>query len=141
MAAKHLTKDCLFCKIIRGEIPSNKVAETEKSYCFLDINPLSKGHALVIPKFHAEFVHQVPDDFLADILPLAKKVALASGLDASQYNILQNNGPMAHQVVPHVHFHIIPKPSAEQGLKIGWPQQQVTQEELKATLKSITDKL
>ncbi|KAL1932672.1 hypothetical protein VTP01DRAFT_8350 [Rhizomucor pusillus] len=125
----------------RGEIPSHKVAETDKSYAFLDINPLSEGHMLVIPKYHAEFFHQVPDEYLADILPLARKCALASGLGEGQYNLLQNNGPMAHQVVPHVHFHIIPKPNPEQGLKVGWPQQQVTQDQLKATLQRIKEKL
>ncbi|KAI8388153.1 HIT-like domain-containing protein [Radiomyces spectabilis] len=139
MATTHLTDDCIFCKIIRGEIPSHKVAETDKSYCFLDINPLSEGHALVIPKYHAQFFHELPDDHLADLLPLAKKVAVASGLD--QYNLLQNNGAMAHQVVPHVHFHIIPKPSQEQGLKIGWPQQQPSQDDLKKTLGRIKEKL
>ncbi|KAG0165810.1 Adenosine 5'-monophosphoramidase [Apophysomyces sp. BC1034] len=139
MSPSHLTDDCIFCKIIRGEIPSHKIAETEKSYAFLDINPLSEGHALVIPKYHAEFVHQLPDDHLADILPLAKKVAVASGLD--QYNLLQNNGPMAHQVVPHVHFHIIPKPNPEEGLKIGWPQQPTDHGKLKKTLDRIQEKL
>ncbi|KAL0084890.1 HIT-like domain-containing protein [Phycomyces blakesleeanus] len=137
--ATHLTDNCLFCKIIRGEIPSHKVAETEKSFCFLDINPLSEGHALVIPKYHAEFFHQLPEDHLADILPLAKKVAVASGL--KEYNLLQNNGPMAHQVVPHVHFHIIPKNKPEDGLKIGWPQLQPSQDSLKATLARIKEKL
>ncbi|KAI8880428.1 HIT-like protein [Backusella circina FSU 941] len=141
MANEHLTADCIFCKIIRGEIPSLKVAETDKTYCFLDINPLSEGHALVIPKYHAEFFHQVPDDILADMLPLAKKVAIASGLDAGQYNLLQNNGRMAHQEVPHVHFHIIPKPNPEEGLTVGWPQQKVTQDNLKETLGRIKEKL
>ncbi|KAI8328248.1 HIT-like domain-containing protein [Chlamydoabsidia padenii] len=139
MAHQHLTDDCLFCKIIRGEIPSNKIAETDKSYAFLDINPLSEGHTLVIPKYHAEFFHQVPEDYLADILPLAKKVAVAQGFD--QYNLLQNNGPMAHQVVKHVHFHIINKPNKEEGLGIVWPQQQVTQDQLKGTLSKIKEKL
>ncbi|CAO3657254.1 unnamed protein product [Mucor hiemalis] len=138
---QHLDDNCLFCKIIKGEIPSFKIAETEKSYCFLDINPLSEGHALVIPKYHAEFLHQVPDDVLADMLPLAKKAALANGLDQSQYNILQNNGPMAHQVVKHVHFHIIPKPNPEQGLKIVWDQLTVSQDDLKKTLGHIKEKL
>ncbi|ORY99386.1 HIT-like domain-containing protein [Syncephalastrum racemosum] len=138
---KHLTENCIFCKIIRGEIPSHKVAETEKSYCFLDINPLSEGHCLVIPKYHAEYFHLVPDEYLADILPLARKVALASGLADGQYNLLQNNGPMAHQQVFHVHFHIIPKPNPEQGLKVGWPMQKVEQNDLKATLDRIKEKL
>ncbi|KAI8643323.1 HIT-like domain-containing protein [Parasitella parasitica] len=137
----NLTDDCLFCKIIRGEIGSLKIIETDKSYSFLDINPLSEGHALVIPKYHAEFFHQVPDDILADMLPLAKKVALAIGLKEGQYNLLQNNGKMAHQQVPHVHFHIIPKPDAEQGLQIGWPQQKVEQDDLKKTLDRIKEKL
>ncbi|KAG0802128.1 hypothetical protein G6F62_013602 [Rhizopus arrhizus] len=90
---------------------------------------------------HAQFFHQVPDDVLADMLPLAKKVAIAIGLEDGQYNLLQNNGPMAHQVVPHVHFHIIPKPNPEEGLKIGWPQKQVTPEDLKKTLGRIKEKL
>ncbi|KAI9314783.1 HIT-like domain-containing protein [Dichotomocladium elegans] len=141
MAHEHLTADCIFCKIIRGEIPSYKIAETDKNYCFLDINPISKGHLLVIPKYHAEFFHQVPDEYLADLLPLARKVAIASGLEDGQYNVLQNNGPMAHQVVPHVHFHIIPKPNPEQGLVVGWPMQSVTQDELKETWARITNKL
>ncbi|KAI8141145.1 HIT-like domain-containing protein [Fennellomyces sp. T-0311] len=141
MASEHLIVDCIFCKIIRGEIPSHKIAETDKAYSFLDINPISDGHALVIPKYHSEFFHQVPDDYLADILPLARKVALASGLDEGQYNLLQNNGPMAHQVVPHVHFHIIPKPSPEKGLKIGWPMEEASQDHLKGTLLRIKEKL
>ncbi|KAI7866725.1 HIT-like domain-containing protein [Spinellus fusiger] len=139
MSTSHLADDCIFCKIIRGGIPSYKIAETEKSFAFLDINPLSEGHTLIIPKFHAEFMHQLPESYLTDTLPLARKIALASGLD--QYNILQNNGPMAHQVVPHVHFHIIPKTNPEDGMSIGWPQISPTQDELKATLARIKEKL
>ena len=100
---------CLFCRIVKGEIPSYKLIETAKSFAFLDIGPLSKGHALVIPKEHAEQMHQLSDESLADILPVAKKIANAIG--AKDYNILQNNGKEAHQVVMHVHFHIIPKKS------------------------------
>ncbi|CAO0792194.1 unnamed protein product [Mucor circinelloides] len=142
MSTEHLSDSCLFCKIIKGDIPSCKIIETDKSYSFLDINPLSEGHALVIPKYHAEFFHQVPDDILADMLPVAKKVALAIGLADGQYNLLQNNGRMAHQEVPHVHFHIIPKPNPEQGLIVGWPQlKDVTQDQLKNTLGRIKEKL
>ena len=108
---------CIFCKIISGEIPSAKLYETAKSYAFFDIDPLSKGHVLVIPKEHAEKMHQLSDDSLTDILVIAKKIALA--LKVENYNILQNNGALAHQVVPHVHFHLIPKTKNE-GLGIGW---------------------
>ncbi|KAG8983378.1 hypothetical protein FRB94_007005 [Tulasnella sp. JGI-2019a] len=129
---------CLFCKIIKGEIPSLKILETELSYAFMDINPLAKGHSLIIPKFHAEKLHEVPDESLADVMPIAKKIALAIG--SPDYNILQNNGAIAHQVVKHVHFHVIPKPaeSDKEGLVIGWPQQKLTQEQLQEELSKIT---
>ncbi|KAH9175123.1 HIT-like domain-containing protein [Lactarius sanguifluus] len=128
-AVKSLST-CIFCKIIKGEIPSLKLLETEFTFSFLDINPLSKGHSLVIPKFHGEKLHDVPDEYLADTLSIAKKIAIAQGVE--NYNILQNNGRIAHQEVDHVHFHVIPKPSASktEGLVIEWPQQTVSKEEL-----------
>ncbi|KAF9013485.1 HIT-like protein [Cyathus striatus] len=140
MAAKSLAA-CIFCKIIKGEIPSFKLVETELSFSFLDIGPLSKGHALIIPKHHAEKMHELPDEYLTDVLPIAKKIAVAQGLE--NYNILQNNGRIAHQEVPHVHFHVIPKPSesAEEGLVIGWPVQKLTKEELEQIYNDIKGKL
>jgi len=132
---------CIFCKIIKGDIPSFKLLETDLSYAFMDINPLAKGHALVIPKFHAEKLHEVPDNHLIDILPVAKKIVLALG--ATDYNILENNGSIAHQVVKHVHFHVIPKPSASdaEGLVIGWPQQKVEMKDLAQQLEDLKTKL
>jgi len=139
-SAKTLAS-CIFCKIVKGEIPSFKLIETESSYSFLDINPLAKGHSLVIPKFHAEKMHELPDDSLLDILHVAKRIAVATG--AENYNILQNNGRIAHQEVDHVHFHIIPKPSAtdSEGLVIGWPQQKLAMEELSKIHEEIKGKL
>ncbi|ORX82162.1 HIT-like protein [Basidiobolus meristosporus CBS 931.73] len=134
-----LAADCIFCKIIQGTIPSSKVLETKLSYAFLDLQPLSKGHVLVIPKHHAQFLHQVPDEHLADMLPVAKKIAAALG--AENYNVLQNNGSLAHQAVNHVHFHIIPKPCEEQGLGVRWNSLKPTQEDLKNTLQEIQKKL
>jgi len=138
--AKSLAS-CLFCRIIRGEIPSYKLVETELSFSFLDIGPLSKGHALVIPKYHAAKLHEVPDEYLADVMPIAKKIAVALG--AENYNILQNNGRIAHQLVDHVHFHIIPKPSEsnEEGLVIGWPSQDQSREELAKLQEELVGKL
>ncbi|RKP13176.1 HIT-like domain-containing protein, partial [Piptocephalis cylindrospora] len=78
-------------------------------------------HTLVIPKEHGEFLHNLSDASLADLLPLAKRVAKSLPGGPGQYNVLQNNGKLAHQVVPHVHVHIIPKPNAEEGLGVGWP--------------------
>ncbi|CAE6452338.1 unnamed protein product [Rhizoctonia solani] len=132
---------CIFCKIIKGEIPSKKLLETQYSYAFLDINPLSKGHSLVIPKYHGEKLHDIPDEYLADMMPVAKKLALATG--ATDYNILQNNGKIAHQVVDHVHFHVIPKPSATdtEGLVVGWPQKPADLAELDKLLEDMKGKL
>ncbi|KAF8635960.1 hypothetical protein AX15_000125 [Amanita polypyramis BW_CC] len=138
--AKSLAS-CIFCKIIKGEIPSFKLIETELSYSFLDIEPLSRGHALIIPKYHAEKMHELPDEYLSDAMPIAKKIALAQGLE--NYNVLQNNGVIAHQVVPHVHFHVIPKPSTseQEGLVIGWPSQSVSKDDLKKLHDQLVGKL
>lgn len=113
--------ETIFSKIIRGEIPCHKVYEDDAVLAFLDINPLSPGHTLVIPKEEKAYVHELSDDSAAAIgrvLPrLARAVMEATG--ASDYNILQNNGAAAHQAVFHVHFHIIPK-FDDGGLGIGW---------------------
>ena len=107
----------LFEKIVAGDIPSYKLYEDELVYAFLDINPLAPGHTLLIPKVKYETLDQVPEETAAAIgraLPaLARAVMKATG--TKDYNILQNNGRPAHQEVPHVHFHIIPKPNTEQG--------------------------
>ncbi|KAI0122076.1 HIT-like protein [Daldinia grandis] len=130
---------CIFCKIIKGEIPSFKLFESDKTFAFLDINPLSKGHALVIPKFHGAKLADIPDDQLSEILPVVKKLVAATG--ATNYNLLQNNGRIAHQVVDHVHFHMIPKPNEEQGLGVGWPQQTTDMDALKALHEEIKSKM
>ena len=115
--------DTVFSKIIAGEIPCHRVYEDERVFAFLDIGPLSKGHTLVIPKEPAETLDQLSDESSAAIgrvLPrLCRAVMKATG--ASEYNVLQNNGPMAHQAVMHVHFHIIPKYEDGSGLGVGWP--------------------
>jgi histidine triad (HIT) family protein len=114
--------ETIFSKIIRGEIPCHKLHEDEHVLAFLDIFPLSPGHALVIPKEPAATIDQLSDDAAAAmgrVLPrLVRAVMKATG--ASACNILQNNGALAHQAVFHVHFHIIPKMSEEVGLGIGW---------------------
>ncbi|CAK7240884.1 MAG: Adenosine 5'-monophosphoramidase [Sporothrix thermara] len=130
---------CIFCKIIKGEIPCFKLVETEKTLAFLDINPLSRGHALVIPKFHGEKLLDIPDEHLTDILPIVKKVAKAVGTD--NYNILQNNGRLAHQEVDHVHFHMIPKPNEAEGLGVGWPQQKTDMDQLKALFEDLKSRI
>ena len=117
--------DTVFGKIIRGQIPCHKVYEDDKVLAFLDINPLSTGHTLVIPKEHAESMDRRSDEAaaaLGRVLPrLCRAVIAATGV--GEYNVLENNGSGAHQAIPHVHFHIIPKPNAREGLGIAWPMQ------------------
>ncbi|CBF75564.1 HIT-like domain-containing protein [Aspergillus tetrazonus] len=130
---------CIFCRIIKGEIPSFKLFESDKVFAFLDIQPLSRGHALVIPKYHGAKLTDIPDDHLTEILPVAKKIAQVTG--ATDFNVLQNNGRIAHQVVDHVHFHMIPKPNEEEGLGIGWPAQATDMDKLKEYYESIKAKM
>lgn len=82
----------------------------------------------MIPKYHGERLHDVPDEYLSDLLVVAKKVAKAQGV--VDYNVLQNNGKIAHQVVGHVHVHMIPKPNQKEGLVVGWPSSSPSKEEL-----------
>ncbi|KAK2628873.1 hypothetical protein QTJ16_001976 [Diplocarpon rosae] len=125
---------CIFCKIVKGDIPSFKLFESDKVLAFLDINPLSRGHALVVPKFHGEKLTDIPDDQLSEVLPVVKKLVKATG--AVNYNILQNNGRIAHQEVDH-----IPKPNHEEGMSIGWPQQKTDMDKLKELFADIKSKM
>lgn len=115
--------DSIFTRIIRGEIPSHKVYEDAHVFAFLDINPIARGHTLVVPKEPAPTLDALSDESAAAIgrvLPrLCRAVMKATGMSA--YNVLQNNGPLAHQAVFHVHFHIIPKTNDADGLGIRWP--------------------
>lgn len=117
--------DSIFTRIIRGEIPSHKVYEDTHVFAFLDINPIARGHTLVVPKEPAATLDALSDDSAAAIgraLPrLCRAVMKATGAPGGAYNVLQNNGPLAHQAVFHVHFHIIPKTSDADGLGIRWP--------------------
>ncbi|HEX5058973.1 MAG TPA: HIT family protein [Kofleriaceae bacterium] len=114
--------ETIFGKILRGEIPCHRVYEDDKVLAFLDVNPIARGHVLVIPREPAETIDKLSDDSaaaLGRVLPrLARAVMAVTGTKA--YNVLQNNGPLAHQAVMHVHFHIIPKYDDGTGLGIGW---------------------
>lgn len=115
--------DTIFAKIVRGQIPCHRIYEDDQVLAFLDINPLSTGHALVIPKEPAESMDRLSDEAaaaLGRVLPrICRAVIAVTGV--REYNVLENNGAGAHQAIPHVHFHIIPKPNAREGLGIGWP--------------------
>lgn len=104
-------ENCIFCKIVRGEMPSAKVYEDEAVMAFLDIMPANKGHCLVVPKTHHERMDVTPDEKLHAVMSSAKKVAKAvsQAVGNPGYNIIINNGPEANQTVPHLHLHIIPR--------------------------------
>ena len=112
----------IFSRIIAGDIPCHRVYEDAHVIAFLDISPVSRGHLLVVPKEVKAQLHELSDESAAAIgrvLPrLARAVLAATG--ATAYNILQNNGALAHQEVMHVHFHIIPKYQDGRGLALTW---------------------
>ena len=102
--------DCIFCKIIKGELPSIKVYEDNEVLAFLDINPVNAGHTLVVPKKHYENIHDLPDALFAKIAVVAKKIADAIiKAGAKGVNIGMNNGVHAGQVVFHAHIHVMPR--------------------------------
>ncbi|MEI6478666.1 MAG: HIT family protein [bacterium] len=124
-------KDCIFCKIISGDIPSEKIYEDYWSLAFLDINPVNHGHTLVIPKDHFENIYTTPDETLARLLLATKKVTLAikEALDAEGITISMNNEPAGGQVIFHTHFHVVPR-FENDGLKL-WPQKKYNEGEMK----------
>ena len=143
--------NCLFCKIIAGKIPCHRVLETDSALAFLDIGPLSPGHTLVIPKAHAVTLDQLGDDDAAACLAVVPRIARAvlKATGATHWNLLQNNGTPAHQVVMHVHFHIIPKhegqhdspASGGDGLGILWHTQQLASSDAALLAASIAQRM
>lgn len=114
--------ETIFGKILSGAIPCHKVYEDDRVFAFLDINPLSMGHTLVVPKEPAPTLDALSDESaaaLGRVLPrICRAVIAVTGV--TDYNVLENNGAMAHQAVPHVHFHVIPKPGHDAGLDMEW---------------------
>lgn len=126
--------ETVFTKIIRGDIPCHKVYEDERVFAFLDIGPLSRGHTLVVPKEPAVTLDQLSDESSAAVgrvLPrIARAVVAVTG--APGYNVLVNNGVVASQAVPHVHFHVIPRYEDGTGLGLRWPAGKLAPEAGKA---------
>ncbi len=120
--------ECIFCKIINGEIPSKKIYEDENVLAFLDINPSSPGHTLVVPKRHILDFQEIDDDDLLNLMKICKNLSkkIVSVLDADGYSILQNNG--IAQDVKHFHLHIIPKYSNDKTMDIDEVYKKITNE-------------
>ena len=118
-----MSNDCIFCKIVAGELPCVKVYEDEDVVAFMDIGPVVKGHTLVVPKSHHENIMTTPVAVLKKAIAAVQKVAQAqkNGLKADGVNVTQANGSVAGQVVPHIHFHVIPR-FANDGHSWSFPQ-------------------
>jgi len=113
--------DCIFCRIVAGDIPSAKVYEDENCLAFMDINPLAEGHTLLVPKKHAETIYDMSPEAVASLTALLPRLARAvrKAANAEGLNILQNNGACSGQAVMHVHFHLIPRVPGD-GLGYRW---------------------
>lgn len=106
-----MSNDCIFCKLIAGDIPSTRVYEDDDTLAFMDIGPVTKGHTLVIPKQHCNPITHTPDEVLQKVIVITKRIAAAqlAGLGAEGVNVTQANGALSGQMVPHLHFHVIPR--------------------------------
>jgi histidine triad (HIT) family protein len=114
--------DCVFCRILKGEISAQKVFENEKAVAFLDINPVAWGHTLVVPRDHHELWTDLPAELAADLAKIAQQVArgVVKAVGAEGFNLLMNNHKCSGQAIPHAHFHVIPRKTND-GVRYSWP--------------------
>ncbi len=123
--------DCIFCKLANGVFPTNSIYEDEDFNVILDLAPATKGHALILPKVHADNLYELPDETAAKAFVLAKKLmtSMTEKLGCDGFNVVQNNGSVAGQTVFHFHMHLIPRYEND-GQRINWKPQEVPAEEL-----------
>lgn len=134
-------ENCIFCKILAGEIPSTAVYEDDDFKVILDVNPAARGHVIILPKNHAANIYELPDEDASKIMVVAKKIATAieKAYHCDGVNILQNNGEAAGQTVFHLHVHVIPRFKGDT-VNIGWKQGDMP-EDLDAICKEIQAQL
>ena len=111
-----MESECIFCRIVDGEVPSVRVYEDGEHLAFLDANPRSEGHVLAIPKEHITTLDELGDEEIAKLFVVVKRVAeaLKERMGAEGYNVVSNNGEIAGQVIPHVHVHVVPRYAAQE---------------------------
>ena len=128
---------CVFCKIVSGALPSNKVYEDDIVLAFLDIKPVNMGHTLIIPKKHFESIHDLPEEIGSHVMKIAKKISTAlKEIGADGTNITINNGKDAGQIIFHFHIHIIPRFTGD-NLPL-WPVKDSRGEELEKIARKIS---
>lgn len=132
--------DCIFCKILKGDIPCNKVFENDNFIAILDAFPANEGHTLVIPKKHYKDIFEIDEDTLKEGYAIAKKIAeaLKKSLNIENINILQNNGALASQTVNHFHIHVIPRIENDK-VVIKSEVVNINEEKIKEILKNIKE--
>lgn len=137
--------DCIFCKIINGDVPSAKIYEDDHVYAFMDIMPVTKGHALIIPKNHKENVYDLSSEEAGQLFSVVPKIAnvLKETFHPAGMNLLQNNGAPAGQSVFHFHMHFIPRYDQTDGLKLTWntKEREYTPERISEVAAEIREKL
>ena len=128
---------CVFCQIIKGEIPAHKVYEDDKVLAFLDIKPVNPGHVLVISKNHYQNMESISEEDLSALILVVKKIGakLKERLGVSGYNVIENNDAISGQVIPHIHFHIVPRIEGDNLLQ--WPGQEYKEGEAEEILKKL----
>ena len=134
--------DCIFCKMVAGQIPVTKIYEDEVVLVFLDIGPVSDGHTLVIPKQHFEKLHDCPTELLGQVGSRLGKIAKAvvGAMNSEAYNVLCNNGRIAGQLIGHLHFHIIPRNTGD-GLFKRWPSYKYPEGKIETIAAEIRENL
>ncbi|HEY0088956.1 MAG TPA: HIT family protein [Candidatus Lokiarchaeia archaeon] len=135
------SQECVFCKIIKKEIPSKIIFENDKTLAFLDIFPINPGHTIVIPKKHYQNLEDIPENELIELYKIVKKLAtlIRNKLNIDGYNVLQNNFEAAGQVIQHFHIHIIPRNKTDDKFKIKIPRKQSNEEELNKIQRKIVE--
>lgn len=135
-------KDCLFCKIAAGEIPSYTIYEDEEFRAFLDIEPAGIGHTLIVPKQHAANFFELPEEQAAHAMLLAQRIARAmkETLPIDGLNVIQNNGEVAGQTVMHYHLHVIPRYQGVGGVTL-WEKTEVSAEQMQEAAGQLAEKL
>jgi histidine triad (HIT) family protein len=136
-------RNCIFCRIIQKDIPNAIIYENEKFLAFMDKYPINLGHTLIVPKQHYNNLLDMPTEIVGQmysLVPILAK-AITSVINSDGFNINQNNGKSANQIVPHVHVHIVPRYSAEK-IKGQWPTRKIAKmQELQGLAKKITEKI
>lgn len=132
-------EDCIFCKIANGEIPSRTLYEDKLFRVILDLAPATRGHALILPKEHADNLYDLPGETASAVMLLAKKLAfvMRERLSCDGLNLVQNNGEAAGQTVSHFHLHMIPR-YINDGQTLGWAPSEPAEEELDEVKKILT---